>query len=434
MKKLDVIKNIELIDKNDFNFLINHQKNFAHRFETRSLFRSDYEMRKFVLDEKVHPTPDSKYWQAIGEQVVQIQELVDLSYENRKLKCDIKEKELFLKQYIEIRDEHTQIKAEKLEIEIEQLKFQDMMQKKVAKERLSEIKNWETIIKELEPQLRYGKENFEKHHPERYALRERRNYQEEDIKQAKSAEVGCTFDFNSTEEMLKTEPFIDTFFNHNIVRILVGCPHRIKEDKPCTNLNKLQAPAAMSADLESPYGYPVAEARNLIVQKALTEDYDYIFFIDDDLIIPNNTLVILMNHLKNGYDIAGGFYYRKYKPVESCSMVEDARGRPNRIELGKELLIENPLVLCSGCTLFKTEVFENLEKPWYKQITVKERLVVTEDTYFCQRIKELNKLKSVIDTSIQCIHVDKENGIFYGNENIIKNNQIIEKYRQFYAV
>ena len=97
MKKLDVIKNIELIGKNDFNVLINHQKNFAHRFETRSLFRSDYEMRKFVLDEKVHPTPDSKYWQAIGEQAVQIQELVDLSYENRKLKCDIKEKELFLK-------------------------------------------------------------------------------------------------------------------------------------------------------------------------------------------------------------------------------------------------------------------------------------------------------------------------------------------------
>lgn len=492
-KELNVLQNTELVTLEDFEFLKDHKENFEKRLKTRSLFRSKFEMEASVLNSSIHPTSDSQFWQACGEQIVQLQELISLSFENAKHAAD---KDLMEAEIEELEEELEHInkgyekkkilaKIKKKKIEVEQNKFGDILQKKTAKERMREIIDWEEIIKKLEPTLKYGNEDFALHHPERYLKRYKLKMENLDMidmeakenvishfksfsehpdnknliksmikpkpldsnKQRILPENGhkvlnrpdgndsCSKEYKNEDEMLENEKVVSEFFKRETNKILVGTPHRLKEDINSSNLNLLQIPAGMSALAEAPYGFSVADARNFIVEKAIDYDFEYVFFLDDDLIIPRNTIVTLINYIKNGYDVASGFYYRKYFPLESCSMMEDKKGRPDRVDFKIGDIFENILVLCSGCTLFKTEVFKRIEKPWYKEIYVNGKVQVTEDTYMCQQIRnsEISN-KTILDTGIQCIHVNKDTGVLYGHTDIIQNNAIIEKYRSEYTI
>lgn len=474
--EIDILKNTDLINTDEISFIKNHKNEFEKRLRTRSLFRSRFEMEAAVLRNDEHPTPDSKYWQAIGEQIVQLQELIMLSYENGKHEADL---DLIEAEIEELEDnlltaekdyEKKKIKAKikKKRIELEQGEFGSVLQKKTAKERMKEIVTWEDIITKLEPQLKHGSEDFELHHPERYLKRYRikmdrlepagednanimahyssflehqpeckRILPKPGHKILERPEESCSKEYKDEDEMLKNEEVVKQFFKMETNTILIGTPHRLKSDTNISNLNLIQHPAGMSAMLEEPYGFPVADARNFIVEKAIENNFDYLFFIDDDLIVPRNVLISLMEHLHNGYDVASGFYYRKYKPIESCSMIEDEKKRPSRIEFDKiGETFDDVLVLCSGCTLFKTEVFKRIEAPWYKEILVNGKIQVTEDTYMCQQIRNVDNpvIKTILDTSIQCLHVDRTKGVLYGHKDIVQNNTVEEKFRDGYAV
>ena len=484
--KLDVLRNVDLISDKDVNFLIEHRENFEKRFRTRSLFRSKFEMEAAVLRDDEHPTPDSKYWQAIGEEIVQLQELITLSYESGKLEADgdllaveIEQMEAKLEDLDGVADESSKgfekrrlaIRTKKKKIEYEQIQFNLTMQRKVAKERMREIVTWEGIIAGIEPNLKHGSEDFELHHPERYLQRyqSRMNHLEilsgeekenvmshfqsfkdhpdngpdrkrilpaSGVQQLSQPKDSSRKEYRNEDEMLASEPVVKQFFKRETNKILVGTPHRIKEDQNASNLSLVQAPAGMSMLLEEPFGFAVADARNFCVNKAIEWGFEYLFFVDDDVIIPKNALVTLMEHLHNGYDVASGFYYRKYKPLESAPMVEDKKGRPGRVEFEIGDLIENPLVFCSGCTLYKVDAFRRIENPWYKDIFMDGRVQVTEDTYFCQQLRNLKDppVKTVLDTNVQCLHVDKAKGILYGHPDIVEDNVVLEKYRDGFAL
>jgi hypothetical protein len=133
-----------------------------------------------------------------------------------------------------------------------------------------------------------------------------------------------------------------------------------------------------------------------------------------------NTLVKLLHLLEdNNAMIGGGFYYKKYFPLESVGMHVGLDDDPTRIKdykIGD--IIHNTLVLPSGCTLIKFKVFLDMEFPWYRTITVQGKPALTEDTYFCQKARAMG-LDILTDTGLQCIHVDKERGIFYGHKDIV---------------
>lgn len=477
--EIDILKNTSLINISDSSFIREHKTNFEKRLNTRSLFRSKFEMEASVLRNDEHPTPDSKYWQAIGEQTVQLQELITLGYENGKHEADL---DLIEAEIEELEDEILSVekdyekkkinaKIKKKKIELQQGEFNSILQKKTAKERMREIVTWEDIIGKLEPELEYGSEDFELHHPKRYLkrykvkmdrletlgdddrestishynsfLEHQSDFDEKRILPKPGHEIleppnnSCHKDYKDEDEMLKNEKIVKQFFEKETNTILFGTPHRLKNDMNASNLSSIQIPAGMSAMLEEPYGFSVADARNFVVEKAIDKNFNYLFFIDDDLIIPKNILVALMEHLRNGYDIASGFYYRKYEPLESCSMVEDKDKRPSRVdfnEIGETF--DDVLVVCSGCTLFKVDVFKRIESPWYKEIFVDGRAQVTEDTYMCQQIRNVENpsIKTILDTGMQCIHVDKTKGVLYGHPEIIQNNMVVEKFRGVYAV
>lgn len=411
--------NKSLISDSDINFMQQHRGNFENRFATRSLFRSNYEMEHSVLKDSVLPTVDAKYWQAIGEQAVHVQALIDLNFENKKTFNEIKAIELdieeakenisFAKSQIGVSgcvDAKQLRELSKLELSLSELenerdrkRFHSTLQQKTAQERLREIKEWEKIINRLHSQLVHGDQDFQVHHAEKY-----------NILNGGSSRGANQINYDTKDDV--DDPVAKIILNKNTEKILIGSLHRTKECTNATNFSKIQFPAAMSVVMEQPYGFSVADGRNFVVKKALDSGFDYIFFVDDDVVIPSNALCVLMDHIKNGYDMAGGFYYRKYHPLESCSMMEKA-GRPARVDFTKGELIENPIVLCSGCTLIKTDVFKKIEYPWYRTVEIGGKIQITEDTYFGQQFSCVDGLTSVLDTSVQCAHVDKEHDMIY---------------------
>jgi hypothetical protein len=436
-------------------------------------------MEAGVLNDDEHPTPDSKYWQAIGEQSVHLRELINLSYESKKLIADnnILEAEIdelnwnILQPVVEGKEfivNKLKAECEKKKIQLDQNKFSIIQQHKVAKERMKEIRNWEGIIAGIKPDLKFGDEDWEKHHPERYFLRYKRRMDRFDTLNPQDRENvlshftsfarhpenkelayqsqlppllegtlgppvnSAQIDFNSKEEMEEKDFIAKSYFNRKVRRIYVCSPHRISGERASTNFQVMQTPAAYDVVLEEPWGFTVPDARNFMVEKAIKAGADYIFFVDDDLIIPRLSLVSLLHH---DAEVVGGFYYRKYFPLESCGMHEDFEGYPTAIKnFTLNDIIHNTLVLPSGCTLIKVDVLKRMgEDSWYKSITIKGKPTITEDTYFCQKVRELG-VDIITDCGIQCIHVDKEQGIFYGHPEIVQNNQVIEKYLNIYAV
>ena len=96
---------------------------------------------------------------------------------------------------------------------------------------------------------------------------------------------------------------------------------------------------------------------------------------------------------------------------------------------------QDTLVLPSGCTLIKVEVLKKIDFPWYKIITVNGKPTLTEDTYLCQKLKNIG-VDIITDTSIQCVHVDYTKGVFYGHPDIVdqKTNTIRPEYRDYFAM
>lgn len=486
---IDVLRGTQLIKPEDFEFLHDHISEYEKRFRTRGLFRSKTEMVGGVLNENEHPTPDSKYWQAIGEQNVHLTELINLSYESQKLAADnellsaeIEEyEELLKKETNEIEKKKITAKLKKKRIELAQAQFGMTQQQKTAQERLREVKTWETIIAELEPQLEFGSEDFELHHLKRYHLRYKKRMQNLQLMDPEARESvlsnftsfdgmvnkqdplslapgngpttpqletsrtkiieypdgskgpSSEINYSNKEDMGKDDPIAAGYFNRKVRKILVAAPHRNKGDRNATNFFAMQTPTAFNCDLDEPFGLTVPDARNYIVKKAIEEEYDYIFFVDDDCIIPRQALVQLVHH-KAG--VAGGFYYKKYLPLESVGMHINEKNQPVPIEdykIGD--LIHDTLVLPSGCTLISVDVLKKMEFPWYKTITVNGRPTMTEDTYICQKFKDLG-VDIITDTGLQCIHVDYNKGIFYGHQDIIdyKKNEIRAAYREYFAI
>jgi GT2 family glycosyltransferase len=144
-------------------------------------------------------------------------------------------------------------------------------------------------------------------------------------------------------------------------------------------------------------------ARNKIVYKALTEKFDYIFFMDSDMEFPSATLDRLLRHKK---DIAGGFYLRKKKGYLPNAF---KLGFSNGTKLLTEFVTDFKEVeaIGTGCLLIKTEVFNDIPKPWFEYEVIKDSPdchMATEDVVFCRKAKKAG-YKIYCDGSIACGHI-----------------------------
>lgn len=138
-------------------------------FRTIPQGMSKFQIKNFALGDLEYPTSDSKYWQAKLFLYVRLQNIVSLHYEHRKRKARIRISKAKIEECID-KTKNTlkkyeidllNAKADIYTIEIEENEFALMNIKKTLDDTLLEMKTFLDIMKELEPQLEFSKNNKE---------------------------------------------------------------------------------------------------------------------------------------------------------------------------------------------------------------------------------------------------------------------------------
>jgi SAM-dependent methyltransferase len=165
---------------------------------------------------------------------------------------------------------------------------------------------------------------------------------------------------------------------------------------------------------------PIADARNEIVEYALSQGANYIFWLDDDVIAPPDAFLKLYNHQK---DIVNGVYWSKSNPPMPLLFRNHLEGPYWDWHIGDFIEID---AAGNGLTLVKTGVYRKISEvvggPWYSTDYTSFKGVNvgygqgptnnTEDLYFYWKAKKAG-FQVWADTSVQAMHYDKTNNVLY---------------------
>ena len=234
-------------------------------------------------------------------------------------------------------------------------------------------------------------------------------------------------------------------------RILVGIPSmgtvRIEWHNA---INGLVIPVNWSNSAQTPIGFPVADAQNIIVKEAIDRNFEWLFLLEDDVIPPMDLLVTLERYMtKADVPMVSGLY-----PLKSTiPMPFIFRGRGNgaftKFKTGDKVWADG---VPTGCLLVHMSLVRALADnvPNYvlraneSQVRLKrvfwtprqvfsdpglasyQKLVGTSDLFFCDQLREKGILKKagwkqfatrqypyLVDTSINCGHIDRSTGTVY---------------------
>jgi hypothetical protein len=176
-------------------------------------------------------------------------------------------------------------------------------------------------------------------------------------------------------------------------------------------------------------GMETGEARNYLVQKALDVGSKYIFFIDDDTAPPAfalDELIYVLNNADDDVIFCAGIYCTKTNPPAPTISQGLGLGPFWKWKTGD--VFEMPYV-GTGCMLIKTEIFSQIEKPWFKTITSKKEAIecgfekddedmsitgeyrITDDFYFCKKVADIGK-KGMAHGGVLPVHFDSNGNIY----------------------
>ena len=169
-------------------------------------------------------------------------------------------------------------------------------------------------------------------------------------------------------------------------------------------------------------GYDVATARNKIAQEALDLNVDYVLMVDNDVVLPENALLNLLDDPK---DVCLGYYAHRdndniYRGRTSvCKLYSDDGIKYFNYPLESEYTAleleaingtgEYKLQIHGGgmgCALIKTDVFRKLNYPWYDWVNYADnnRGMLSEDLYFCEGCRR-HDIPVYTDTRVGCGHL-----------------------------
>ncbi len=236
-------------------------------------------------------------------------------------------------------------------------------------------------------------------------------------------------------------------------RIMIGIPltgtvrvewmmARYGQVIPC---NWSQVDCIRFIDQDSPLGFAVADARNIIVADCVNGGFEWLFFIDHDVVIPPTTILRWNDMmLKGDVPMFGGLYFTRSAPSEP--LIYRGRGNSyyNKWKMGDK-------VWCDGHGLGNNMIHSSILKVLYDESEEYEVMgqktrrvfetparsyfdpetkswfnsVGTEDLAFCTRIMKENifrkagwpkyqrkKYPFLIDTSVFGTHI-APNGVQY---------------------
>ena len=169
-------------------------------------------------------------------------------------------------------------------------------------------------------------------------------------------------------------------------------------------------------------GYDVATARNAIATQALDADFDYVLMIDNDVVVPPDALV---NLLDDPQLVTLGYYAHRIsdkacdgrlnvcKLVDKDSVpyhdyiVESQYTMPEIVELrdsgAYKVRIHGGGL---GCALIKTDLLRWIDYPYFewKNCVTRDRKMLSEDLFFCEQCRKAG-IPVYTDTRVACGHL-----------------------------
>lgn len=166
-------------------------------------------------------------------------------------------------------------------------------------------------------------------------------------------------------------------------------------------------------------GQPVDVARQQMAEIAIEKGCKYLFFLGDDVVVPNHTLRQLIYRLEcdESIGVTGGVYCVKAEPCFPLVFRGQGNGSYWDWKIGEFFEVTG---LGMDCTLIRTDVLKKMSKPWFKTVDDDKYLDAvnsaeswTEDLFFFDKMLRETKSKVYCDASVICEHWD-QNGKKYG--------------------
>lgn len=173
---------------------------------------------------------------------------------------------------------------------------------------------------------------------------------------------------------------------------------------------------------DSVRGYDVATARNKIAQKAIDLGTDYVLMVDNDVVLPKDALVKLLEDAK---DVNLGYYAHRgddnlYHGKTCICKLRDEHGKEYyHYPLESEYTADEVHEMAEsgytkieihgggmGCALIKTDVFRKVTYPWYDWVNYGDanRGMLSEDLYFCELCRN-SHIPIYADVRVGCGHL-----------------------------
>jgi hypothetical protein len=200
--------------------------------------------------------------------------------------------------------------------------------------------------------------------------------------------------------------------------------------------------AVMYMTQTTPLGYNVADARNIICHVAMEQGFEWLLFIDSDVILPPHCFRTMNNYMqKNDIPVVFGLYFTKSDPSEPLVYRGSGTGYFRDFKLGDKFWVSG---IGMGCTLIKVDIlramagdtveylaggttkvhkiFDTPQMIWTdpEQCSVRT-LQGTEDLAWCTRVVEgeyfakagypkiqKRKYGFLCDSSVTCLHIRED--------------------------
>jgi hypothetical protein len=147
---VEAIKGVSVFAPGDIQFLEEKREHLAAVLERTHIWRTDTQKRSIVSD-GYHPTPHSKFHQAMLEQKVQFEQTLYLAkdFESKKLEIEEIECELEELESSDLSEKRKDIKKRKLLLDLNFKQFELKQMQISMHYRMDEVKGWQTIEEDL---------------------------------------------------------------------------------------------------------------------------------------------------------------------------------------------------------------------------------------------------------------------------------------------
>ncbi len=201
-----------------------------------------------------------------------------------------------------------------------------------------------------------------------------------------------------------------------MLRILLGIATAGSPSKPFLEaLGALRLPPTVAAlERSVTFGNFIPAQRELIALDAIDGGYDYLFFVDDDIVFPPDTLELLLETAENDSQTAvvGGLYYSRdsIRPmaVAAWNGTDTTTAAIPAFTTRSVDVVDG---IGFGCALLRVSMLKTLDPPFFPVHIFIERSTRTvrqcdEDYRYCERVRGAGATVR-LDARVRCTHYDR---------------------------